>query len=183
MISANLRSSVFADLPAMHCLLQKRSQPRRRGATLVEFALVAPLLFLLCIGGGEFIRLSMLRHDVQAAAYEAAALAALPGTSDEKVQEKAESLLLAAGIRNATTDISRSLELGDGRYVTVRFVAPLTGYSWFTPALRSRDYLQGVATLKSEWPPAPSPIDESRQSLDASVKTNSTLDFRFDAIY
>lgn len=92
-------------------------------------------------------------------------------------------MLLAAGIRDATTDISRSLELRDGRYVTVRVVAPLSGYSWFTPALRSLDYLQGVATLKSEWPPAPSSIDESRQLLDASVKTNSTLEFRFDAIY
>lgn len=167
----------------MHCLLQKRSQQRRRGATLVEFALVAPLLFLLCIGGGEFIRLSMLRHDVQAAAYEAAALAALPGTSDEKVREKADSLLLAAGIRDATTDVSRNLELGDGRYVTVRVVAPLAGYSWFTPALRSLDCIQGVATLKSEWPPAPSDIDGGRQTLDASVSTDSTLEFRFDAIY
>ncbi len=36
----------------------------RRGATLVEFALVVPILFLLFFAAVEFARVAMIRHTV-----------------------------------------------------------------------------------------------------------------------
>lgn len=47
-------------------------RPRRRGATAVEFAMVAPVFLIVIAVCAEFARMSMMRNLAQNAAYEAA---------------------------------------------------------------------------------------------------------------
>ena len=54
----------------------------RRGATAVEFALVAQVLFVIVLGAVEFSRLNMIRNLAQDAAYFAARDSMVPGASE-----------------------------------------------------------------------------------------------------
>ncbi len=71
----------------------------RRGATLVEFALVVPILFLLFFAAVEFARVAMIRHTVDNAVYEAARVAIIPGATQDEAIREARKLLNAVGIQ------------------------------------------------------------------------------------
>ena len=53
----------------------------RAGATAVEFAIVAPIFFLIMLASFEFSRLNVIRHTADNAAYEAARHAMVPGAT------------------------------------------------------------------------------------------------------
>ncbi|HIK92418.1 MAG TPA: pilus assembly protein [Planctomycetes bacterium] len=55
------------------------TMPSRHGATIVEFALVAPIFFILLFGGIEFATLSTIRATSHNAAYEGARKLVIPG--------------------------------------------------------------------------------------------------------
>jgi Flp pilus assembly protein TadG len=57
----------------------RRNCQKRRGATAVEFALTAPLLFLFVFAGIEFSRAMLVRHAVQSAAMAGARVGIIPG--------------------------------------------------------------------------------------------------------
>lgn len=160
--------------------IHARRANSRHGAVTVEFAIVASLFFLLLLGSGEFVRIAMIRHEIQSIAYEAASLAVLPGVSDEQVEEKARSLLETAGLTNCTTSVAReSAVVGEG-FVTVEVIASLEGYAWFTPAVQSLGELRGVATLKSQRPRS---LTEPavQTALDGlGLSPSSREKFRFD---
>ena len=72
----------------------------RRGATLVEFAIVVPVIFTLFLGAIEMTRLNFIRHSASNAAYEGARKAIVPGSSISAV-ERAQLLLDADVANNA----------------------------------------------------------------------------------
>ena len=78
------------------------STPDRRGTTTVEFAMVAPVLFLLVLGIFEFGRGFMVQHLLTAAARQGCRIAILPGKSTATVQSTVNSTLSAEGISGAT---------------------------------------------------------------------------------
>lgn len=85
-------------------LFQKSKQ--RRGVTAVEFALTVPVLFLFLFATYELGRANMMKHTAEAAAYEAARLAIVPGSTDAEAIAAAESILATVGIRDAVVSIS-----------------------------------------------------------------------------
>ena len=71
---------------------RRRSAPsvrQRRGATVVEFALVAPLLFLLIFGFIEFGRFVMVQQSLTNGAREGSRKASLATTSSELTADAA----------------------------------------------------------------------------------------------
>lgn len=76
---------------------QRRRVRRGRpsGATAVEFAIVAPIIFLLFLGAIEMTRLNFLRHSAANAAYEAARNAIVPGGNEDEARQRALELLAA----------------------------------------------------------------------------------------
>ena len=78
----------------------------RRGATVVEFSLVLPILFTILFGMIEFTRLSNIRHAADNAAYQAARAVVVPGASSADAG--------CAGQRLASQ--SRVYERDDRRY-------------------------------------------------------------------
>ena len=85
-------------------IANKRIQPgrssRRRGATAVEFALVAPIIFLLFLGSIEMTNLNMIRHTAMNAAYEGARQTIVAGGTADDARKESLRLLNAVHIGN-----------------------------------------------------------------------------------
>lgn len=102
------------------------AQPRRRGAVTVEFAVVAPLIFLLFFGGLEMTALNFVRQTAGNASYEAARKMIIPGGTPAQAQAEAMRLLNAMGVgRGATVSVA-----SDNDTATVTIAVPAANHSW-----------------------------------------------------
>src|SRR3990172_1866136 len=110
---------------------------RRRGAAAVEFALVAPLLFLLIfLPMFEFGRGLMVSELVTNAARVRCRTGVLPATDNSDVTSAVNTTLSGQGITGATTTITvnggssdvSSAQLGD--VITVTVSVPYSNVSW-----------------------------------------------------
>lgn len=130
--------------------MSRRKRLHRRGATAVEFAVVAPVLFLVILGIFEFGRAFMVQHLLSDAARAGCRLAILPGKSNGAVQALIDSTLVGEGISSATTQILVNGASGDvgsassGDVITVQLSAPINSIT----VVRS-GYLSGSLTAKS----------------------------------
>ena len=69
---------------------------------MVEFAIVAPILFLFFFAAFEFCRASMIRHTADNAVYEGARAAIIPGATAGEAQAEASLILNSLGLTNTT---------------------------------------------------------------------------------
>jgi Flp pilus assembly protein TadG len=74
---------------------------KRRGVAVVEFAIVAPLFFLLILGMVEIGRMVMVQQIITNASREGARIAILDGTTTTEVKNKVKAYLTAANIKGA----------------------------------------------------------------------------------
>jgi hypothetical protein len=133
---------------------------QERGAELVEFALVLPLMLLVLLGILDMGLLFQRYHVLTNAAREGARLAVLPGYADEDVETRVTQFLTAGGLTEAPTTTVGAPEFIDVggqcivlRPVTVEYpftysaVGTLAGYfgSGF-----SRSGLKATASMRSE---------------------------------
>ena len=79
-----------------------RKMQRREGATLVEFAFVAPNFLLIIWVCFEFARMSMMKNLAQNAAYEACRFSMMEGATEADGVAKANAVLARLGTQNAT---------------------------------------------------------------------------------
>jgi Flp pilus assembly protein TadG len=98
----------------------------RRGATTVEFALTAPILFALVLGAIEFSRANMLVHTASIAATEAARQSIVAGATADEVRLKALSELQAVGVVDATVTLDPEVIFDDTTQVTVGLSVPVS---------------------------------------------------------
>ena len=111
---------------------------RRRAAATVEFALVAPLLFLTFFAAVEFSRANMVRHTVDIAAYEGARQGIIPGATADDVRNRVNQIMAQLAIRNTTVtvtpaNIDRNTDRNTDR-VTVNVVTPMQGNGFICPS-------------------------------------------------
>lgn len=99
--------------------MSARLQRKRHGATAVEFAIVSPILFFILFGCIELGLAHMMLHTTEAAAYEAARVAIIPGSTAQEATAAAERILGTAGVRKATINMSPSNLSQPTRNVTV----------------------------------------------------------------
>lgn len=78
----------------------------RRGASAVEFALVAPIFFLVVLGIIEFGRLAMVQQIITNAAREGARIGVLDKSTTAKVRSKVDDYLNSAKIKGASVQVS-----------------------------------------------------------------------------
>jgi len=115
---------------------------KRPGAAAVEFALVAPLFFLVVLGMVELGRAVMVMQIVTNAAREGARLAVIDGptatpTTTAIVQNWVKSYLGNAGVSSTAATISVSPEPStatDGTQITVIVTIPYSAVSWLPTA-------------------------------------------------
>jgi Flp pilus assembly protein TadG len=116
-----------------------------RGAELIEFALVLPLLLLVCLGIAEFGFIFMRYEVVTNAAREGARLAVLPGYATIDVQNRVVAYATAGGIPAAqigTANVAvtnTTVTVAAGVTVNCRRVTVNYTYTY--------QFLDGIATL------------------------------------
>jgi Flp pilus assembly protein TadG len=122
----------------------------RTGAAAVEFAIVAPIFFLLLVGSLEFGRLNIIRHTADQAAYEAARHAMVPGATVAEARQQARRMMRIVGARGSTIDVAPDVLGPDVEEITVTVEVPLNQNGWITPRFTSNTTITAVSTLKTE---------------------------------
>jgi len=129
---------------------KRPSRKDRQGATLVEFAIVAPVFFLFILAAFEFSRLNVIRHTADNAAYEAARHAMVPGATATEAIDRANRILNIVGTRGATVTINpATLGLNDDE-ITVTIDVPLSQNGWVVPKFTAGKTLRASSTLRTE---------------------------------
>jgi Flp pilus assembly protein TadG len=119
---------------------------KRRGASAVEFAVVAPVFLLLVFGMIEYGRMVMVQQVITHASREGARRAILGGATEANVQTVVEGYLANASIQGAvvTVDPPDLSSVDSGAPVTVTVQINFSQVSW----LPSPMYL-GAAQLRA----------------------------------
>jgi len=127
-------------------MLIKRRQPQRLGAVTVEFALVASIIFGTFLAAAGFCRLSMMRHTLDNAVYEAARKSIVPGATAAEIESQAKSVLATLGISNAQVVVDPKVITDETDFVTVNVSLPL-GEATFIP---SKSTMNRSLTMRRE---------------------------------
>lgn len=139
--------------PLHHPLRKRRSVTARRGTTVVEFAMVLPVLFLIMVGALEFGRAYFVLHVLKEGARQGARVAVVGGTKSEDVRAAAAQVLDAAGVSNYRLTITPEiLDLADQwDPVTVSLTTEFRDVSWLpVPQFLGNRQLKGSSTLPRE---------------------------------
>jgi Flp pilus assembly protein TadG len=123
---------------------------RRPGVALVEFALVAPVIFLMFMAFIEFSRFNVTRHSVGEASYEACRAGIFVGATTADVQQAATSLIRANGLRNATVDVTPATLGATTETVTVRVRVPTASNFWIASFFLRNATIESQTTLDHE---------------------------------
>jgi Flp pilus assembly protein TadG len=113
---------------------RKRRSKRsaRRGAALVEFALVAPIFLMLLVGSLEFGRAIMVQEAITNASREGARTGTFDGALTSDVTSAVNTYLSGMSISGATTSVTPAdpgLSAG-GTQVTVSVSIPYSSVTW-----------------------------------------------------
>lgn len=125
----------------------------RLGVAAVEFAVVAPLFFLLLLGMIEIGRMVMVQQVITNASREGARIAVLDGTTTADVMEAVETYLAGGGVRSATVTVTPDppSQAGYDEPVTVTVRVPFNQVSWLpTPMFLGGVQLSAVTTMRRE---------------------------------
>lgn len=123
----------------------------RRGATIVEFALVAPIFLLLIFICFEFCRVNMIRNLVQDAAYFAARHAMVPGATEQEAVDEANRILGLMNTRDAAIVINGGNGLDDdSETVSVSITVPMDKNSLIVPKFTGDMDFSSTATMRTE---------------------------------
>lgn len=125
----------------------------RRGAAVVEFAIVASLLFLLILGIIEFGRLLMVQQILTNASREGARRAVLEQATVTDVETLVDNYLASSSVPGATVTVSPSSlsTLGFGDPVTVSVSVPYNQVSWLpSPWFLGGRVLSAESVMRAE---------------------------------
>ena len=126
--------------------LCRSCRKNRRGAAVVEFAVVAPIFFLIIMGMIEFGRLVMVQQILTNASREGARLAVLDDPREgsvvtDGVIQAVEDYLQGGSITGATVTVTPDPpnSAGYGEPVTVSVEVPFDQVCWLPGSFFSRD--------------------------------------------
>lgn len=122
----------------------------RQGAVLVEFALVAPLFFLILFALFEFSWLNIVRHTADNAAYEATRVAMVPGATADEARAEANRILRIVGTRGATVTVDPPVLGPESEQVTVSIQVPMNRNALLLPRFTGSLELRSESTLRTE---------------------------------
>ena len=132
--------------------IQKRNVKKldRRGVTLVEFAIVAPIFFLLLFAMIEFSHLVNIRNAAHNAAYEAARLIVVPGATAQEGRQEARRIMNIVGIRNMSIEVTPSTITPETEVVDVEIQIPYAQNAIVIPRFASGITVKSKVSIKTE---------------------------------
>lgn len=131
---------------------------RRRGASLVEFAVVAPIFFLIVMGLIEIGRACMVTELLTEAARRACRQGVIDGTSSDAIQAAATNFLTSMGINGESANVyvndtlagtSNVSTMPSYTEITVVVTVPIADVTW-TPIRFVTGSLTGQYTMRRE---------------------------------
>ncbi len=128
-------------------------QKRRSGTATVEFAFVAPFLFIVIFAMIEFGRAGMATHMLEGAARSGCRYAIVEGATEEEVAELVDDLLDGGGITTHTTTITPNPLASADQWdpVSVTITVSYDDISWLPlPNYFDGMQLSGSCTLPRE---------------------------------
>lgn len=134
---------------------------RRRGATLVEMALVAPIFFMVVLAIIEFGRAMMVSQMVTNAAREGARMACIDGSSNATVKQRiqdflqdaaavapgAETITITVDNANAGNEVANAVR---GDACTIQIQVPFDQVQYVAGKYLSGVNLVGHSTMRHE---------------------------------
>ncbi len=126
----------------------------RRGAALVEFAILVPVFLVVLFGIVEYGQFLYVKQSVTLAAREACRIVVLPGTTKEQAIGRAYNVLSEAGISNfsITFDPDPPTSASDGDPITVTVEVDFSQISWLgTPMYLDGVNIRATAVMRREW--------------------------------
>jgi Flp pilus assembly protein TadG len=130
--------------------MSRRTRQARRGAHIVEMALVLPILIMVVFGIIEFSRANQIRQTVKQAAYEGARVGITLDATATNVQTKANSVLSSVGITGATVTVSPNPITSTTQFVTVTVSASASANGWFMKYFTAGQAISAAVTLETE---------------------------------
>ncbi|QDU25953.1 TadE-like protein [Anatilimnocola aggregata] len=142
-------------------LVQKLVKPcrlfrkQRRGAAAVEFAVVAPVFFLLVFGMIEYGRMVMVQQIITNAAREGCRVAVLDGSTTASTQTAAINAMASGNITittsNVTVNPSPPSSAAYGSPVSVTVTVPFNQVSWLpSPMYLGGKSMTATTTMRRE---------------------------------
>ncbi|MEN6493341.1 MAG: TadE family protein [Thermoguttaceae bacterium] len=125
----------------------------RQGVAAVEFAVVAPLFFLLIMGMIEFGRMIMVQQVITNGSREGARLAVLDGVTTTEVTSTVDNYLRNAAVNGATVRVvpDPPSSAGYGEPVTVTVSVPFNQVSWLpSPMFLGGNTLNASTVMRRE---------------------------------
>lgn len=100
--------------------MKLQNKKARRGATAVEFAVAAPVMFFVLMSVFEFGWQILIRHTADNAAYEAARVAIVPGATAQDAVNEANRIMGIVGARSFEVDVTPDTLNENTQEVTVQ---------------------------------------------------------------
>lgn len=116
----------------------------------MEFAVVAPIFFMLVMAAFEFARINVIRHTADNAAYEAARHAMVPGATAAEAVAEAQRILRIVGTRGARVAVSPATLGPAVDQISVTVDVPLDQNGWITPRFSRSSTIRATSTLRTE---------------------------------
>jgi Flp pilus assembly protein TadG len=128
---------------------------KRLGAAAVEFALVAPLFFLLVFGMVEFGRMVMIQQVITNACREGARKAVLDGSTASNIKSSVVTYMSNGGVTISTSNVTINptdpASATGGTPVTVTVSVPFSQVSWLpSPMFLGGKQMTGSAVMRRE---------------------------------
>ena len=130
--------------------MRRTKRPPRRGAALVEFAITAPLVFMIFFAAFEFCRMNIIRHTVDNAAYEGARRAIVQGATAADAVDATTPILSVMSVRDAEVTVDPPVITPNTEAVTVTIAVPCDSNSWVPPFFFRQKLLTGTCRLTRE---------------------------------
>lgn len=140
----------FSVSPRMR-LARHTRRPNRTGTTSVEFAFIAPVLFLIVFGSIEITRMSLLLNLAQDACYDAARHAIVEGSNTSEAVAKAQSVLSLFATQNAQISINNGAGISaDQRDLTVTITIPMRDNAFVLKQFYTGRFITASITMRME---------------------------------
>ena len=128
-----------------------RCYASRRGAAAVEFAMTAPILFMVLFAALELGRMSMLRQTVSNAAYEAVRTCIVPGATNAEGVAAARGVLASVGATGYTITVTPATITDTTPSVTAEVAVPFSTNMWVTPLFSKNGSASATCTMSRDW--------------------------------
>ena len=115
--------------------------------------MVAPFVFMILLAGIEFVRVNVVRHTIENAAYNASRAVIVPGATKAEALDVAQQTLAIANIVNAEITFDPEVITEDTVFVKTNIRVPMEENSWGAAILFKGQFLSAETVLRTERSP------------------------------